>query len=88
MAAFLVGVGESSHEARRISTRISTVSRPTVCSVYNVPAECCRVDGADGKCRIDINTVVENSISKKSSGLDCVREKTPYLPGVNLWRDC
>lgn len=84
MASFLVGVGESSHEA----TRISTASRPTVCSVYNVPAECCRVDGADGKCRIDINIVVENRIGEKSSGLDCVREKSPYLPGIDLRREC
>ena len=52
--------------------------------VYDVPAECCRVDGTDGKSRVDINIIMEDSICKKSSGLHRVREMAPYFPSINL----
>ena len=56
--------------------------------VDDIPAECCRVDGADGKCRVGVNIVVEDSIRKKSSGFDSVWKKTAYFPGVDLRYDC
>lgn len=59
-----------------------TVTLPR--SVYDVPAERCRVDGTDGESRVDINIIMEDSICKKSSGLHRVREKAPYLPSINL----
>ena len=67
---------------------IRLLSDSTVYSSNYVPAERCRVDGADSKGRADINIVMKDSICKKSSGLDGVREKTPYLPGINLRREC
>ena len=84
VAAFLVRVGESGHKAGTISSH----SRPAPCSVNDIPAECCRVDRADSKCRINVNIVMKNSICKKGSRLDCVGEKTPYLPGINLRCEC